>query len=139
MFENRLTPEVHSCRPPQVTADILGVNPDVISTTTPFDSDVAPWGVAAANSGNNFHLYDIGSIIGAATQLREKIIKYAAHILKAEPDELTIADSVVSAPGSSFRKLTFDELGKVAYNNQALHPAGIDGGLQTTFYYNVIL
>ena len=116
--------QAHETTTAQVAADILGVNPDVISTTTPFDSDVAPWGVAAANSGNNFHLYDIGSIIGAATQLRDKIIKYAAHILEAEPDELTIADGVVSAPGSSFRKLTFAELGKVAYNNQALHPPG---------------
>jgi CO/xanthine dehydrogenase Mo-binding subunit len=67
--------------------------------------------------------------------LREKMLKYAAHILEAKPEELTIADGVVTAPGSSLRKLTFAELGKVAYNNQALHPEGIDGGLQTIFYY----
>lgn len=127
--------QAHETTTAQVAADILGVSPDAISTTTPFDSDVAPWGVAAANSGNNFHLYDIGAIIGAATQLRDKVLKYAAHILEAKPEELTIENGVVSAPGSSFRKLTFAELGKVAYNNQSLHPPGIDGGLQTTFYY----
>ena len=42
------------------------------STSIPFDSDLSPWGVAAANSGNNFHLYDIGAIHGAATKLQRK-------------------------------------------------------------------
>ena len=127
--------QAHETTTAQVAAGILGVSPDVISTTTPFDSDVAPWGVAAANSGNNFHLYDIGSIIGAATQLREKVLKVAGHILDAEPSALEIADGVVTVPGFPRRRLTFAELGKAAYNNQSLLPEGIDAGLQTTFYY----
>ncbi|MEK7379094.1 MAG: xanthine dehydrogenase family protein molybdopterin-binding subunit, partial [Candidatus Binatota bacterium] len=45
----------HETTTAQVAADILGIDPEQISTSTPFDSDLAPWGVAAANSGNNFH------------------------------------------------------------------------------------
>ena len=99
--------QAHETTTAQVAAGILGVSPDVISTTTPFDSDIAPWGVAAANSGNNFHLYDIGSIIGAANQLRAKILKVAGHILDAQESDLEIADGVVSVPGFPRRKLTF--------------------------------
>ena len=127
--------QAHETTTAQVAADILGVSPDVISTTTPFDSDTAPWGVAAANSGNNFHLYDIGAVIGAATRLREKVLKVAGHVLDARPSELEIADGVVTVPGFPRRRLTFAELGKIAYNNQSLLPEGIDAGLQTTHYY----
>ncbi|MEK7341223.1 MAG: xanthine dehydrogenase family protein molybdopterin-binding subunit, partial [Candidatus Binatota bacterium] len=57
----------HETTTAQVAADILGIGPEHISVSTPFDSDLAPWGVAAANSGNNFHLYDIGAVHGAAS------------------------------------------------------------------------
>lgn len=125
----------HETTTAQVAADILGIPPEQISTSTPFDSDIAPWGVAAANSGNNFHLYDIGAVHGAATRLREKILKLAAHVLNADPAELRIEDGTVHAPGSPIRKVTFAELGKIAYGNQALMPQGFEAGLQTTFYY----
>ena len=74
----------------------------------PFDSDLSPWGVAAANSGNNFHLYDIGAIHGAATRLREKILKLAGHVLAVDPAELTIENATVQVPGSA------DETGYVS-------------------------
>ncbi len=75
----------HETTSAQVTADALGISPDRISVTTPFDSDLAPWGVSAANSGNNFHLYDIGAIQGAALKLREKILTFAANVLVTSP------------------------------------------------------
>ncbi|MEK6600602.1 MAG: xanthine dehydrogenase family protein molybdopterin-binding subunit, partial [Candidatus Binatota bacterium] len=67
----------HETTTAQVAADILGIGPEHISVSTPFDSDLAPWGVAAANSGNNFHLYDIGAVHGAASRLKEKILALA--------------------------------------------------------------
>ena len=107
---------------------ILGATPDKISTSIPFDSDLSAWGVAAANSGNNFHLYDIGAIHGAATRLREKILKLAAFNLKVEPSELTIEDSVVKVPGAAAKQITFAELGRIAYNNQHLIPDDMEAG-----------
>jgi len=125
----------HETSTAQVAADILGCTPDNISTSIPFDSDLSPWGVAAANSGNNFHLYDIGAIHGAATKLRAKVLKLSAHVLKADEKELTIENSVVQVPGSATKKVTFAELGRIVYNNQHLLPEGMEGGLQETFYY----
>ena len=40
--------------------------------TGTFDSALSPWGVSSSNSGNNFHLYDVGAVHGAATRLRER-------------------------------------------------------------------
>ena len=91
--------------------------------------------MAAANSGNNFHLYDIGAIHGAATRLREKILKLSAFNLKVDPSELTIEDSVVKVPGAAAKQITFAELGRIAYNNQHLIPDDMEPGLESTFYY----
>lgn len=125
----------HETTTAQVVADVLKISPDRISVTTPFDSDLAPWGVGAANSGNNFHLYDIGAAQGAALKLKEKILAVAAHILNASPAELAIEDGTVQVPGSATKKITYAELGRIAYGNQALLPKGFEGGLRTTFYY----
>lgn len=127
--------QAHETTTAQVAAEVLGTTPDQISTSVPFDSDLAPWGVAAANSGNNFHLYDIGAVHGAATRLKEKILKLAGHVLNAEPAKLTIENGVVQLPGSMAKKITFAELGRIAYNNQHLIPDDMEAGLQTTFYY----
>jgi 2-furoyl-CoA dehydrogenase large subunit len=127
--------QAHETTTAQVAADILGSTPDKISTSIPFDSDLSAWGVAAANSGNNFHLYDIGAIHGAAARLREKILKLAAFNLKVEPAELTIEDSVVKVPGAAAKQITFAELGRIAYNNQHLIPDDMEPGMEATFYY----
>ena len=129
--------QAHETTTAQVAADILGTTPDQISTSIPFDSDLSPWGVAAANSGNNFHLYDIGAIHGAAKKLREKVVKLASHLLNADAAELTIENGVVQVPGSATKKVTFAELGRVAYNNQHLIPDDMEAGLQATYYYTV--
>jgi 2-furoyl-CoA dehydrogenase large subunit len=127
--------QAHETTTAQVAADVLGTTPDQVSTTIPFDSDLSPWGVAAANSGNNFHLYDIGAVHGAATKLKEKVLKLAGHVLNVDPAQLTIENSTVQLPGSASKKVTFAELGRIAYNNQHLIPDDMEAGLQATFYY----
>ncbi|MGH7774176.1 MAG: xanthine dehydrogenase family protein molybdopterin-binding subunit [Candidatus Binatia bacterium] len=127
--------QAHETTTAQVAAEILGLTPDHVSVSSPFDSDLAPWGVAAANSGNNFHLYDIGAVHGAASRLREKILGLAGHILNADQTQLTIHEGTVQAPGSPLKRITFAELGRLAYGNQSLLPKGFEAGLQTTFYY----
>jgi 2-furoyl-CoA dehydrogenase large subunit len=127
--------QAHETSTAQVAAEVLGTTPDQISTSIPFDSDLSPWGVAAANSGNNFHLYDIGAVHTASTKLRDKVLALAAHLLKAEMKELVINDGVVEVPTSPSKKITFAELGRIVYNNQHLLPEGMEAGLQVTVYY----
>ena len=127
--------QAHETSTAQVAADALGTSPDMISTTIPFDSDHSPWGVAAANSGNNFHLYDIGAVHTVSNKLREKILKLSAHLLKCNETDLTIADSVVQVAGSPSKKLTFADLGRIVYNSQHLMPKDFEAGLQATHYY----
>ena len=123
----------HETTAAQIVADGLGVSPDRVSQAGGWDSTLSPWGVSCANSGNNFHLYDVGAVHGAAARLRDKVLTLAAHLIGEPKASLTIEDGVVSGRGQA---MTFAELGKIAYGNQALLPAGFEPGLEATYYHS---
>ena len=123
----------HETTAAQIIGDVLGVSPDRVSLATTYDSALSPWGVSSSNSGNNFHLYDVGAVHGAATRLRDKLLTLAAHVLKEDKGRLVIEDGVVQIGGNS---ISFAELGKIAYSNQAQMPAGFEGGLQVTYFHS---
>ena len=125
----------HGTTASQIAGDILGIVPERISMAGPFDSLLSPWGVSSSNSGNNFHLYDVGAIHGAATRLREKVLTLASHVLQTEKGSLRIEDGVVSSGSDAARTITFAQLGKIAYGNQALIPEGFEPGLEVTYYH----
>jgi 2-furoyl-CoA dehydrogenase large subunit len=130
----------HETTAAQIVADVIGVAPERVSITGTFDSALSPWGVSSSNSGNNFHLYDVGAVHGAATRLRAKVLTLAAHLLEVDQRELDVADGVVfvgGAAGSAGEKsITFAQLGKIAYANQALLPEGFEPGLEETYYHS---
>jgi CO/xanthine dehydrogenase Mo-binding subunit len=72
---------------------------------------------------------------GAAVRVREKVLTLAAHVLGADRSTLHIEDGVVSV-GQVADAITFAELGKIAYGNQALLPEGFEGGLEATYYHS---
>ncbi len=141
----------HETTASQIVAEILGIAPERVSPSGTFDTAISPWGVSSSNSGNNFHLYDVGAVHGAATRLRDKVLTLAAHVLGADKSTLLIQDGVVcvkqlasvgrvpragqeqSARGPA---ISFAELGKIAYANQAQLPAGFEPGLQATYYHS---
>ena len=124
----------HETTAAQVVADVLDVPIERVSMAGGFDTSLSPWGVSSANSGNNFHLYDVGAVHGAARRLREKVVTLAAHLLEAAPDEVRIEGGVVTTDRGG--GITFAELGRIAYGNQALMPPGLEPGLQTTWYHS---
>jgi 2-furoyl-CoA dehydrogenase large subunit len=130
----------HETTAAQIIADVLGIRPERIAMAGTFDSSLSPWGVSSSNSGNNFHLYDVGAVHGAATRLREKVLTLAAHLLKTDRSLLRIKDGVVVGrvprSGPAREQLTFADLGKIAYANQALLPPGVEGGLEVTYYHS---
>jgi 2-furoyl-CoA dehydrogenase large subunit len=130
----------HETTAAQIIADVLGIRPERIAMVGTFDSSLSPWGVSSSNSGNNFHLYDVGAIHGAATRLRDKVLTLAAHVLKTERTLLRIEDGVIARrvphSGPAVESVSFAELGKIAYANQALLPPGMEGGLEATYYHS---
>ena len=127
--------QYHETTTAQVVAENLDISPEHISVSPRYDSKVSPWGVGSSNTGNNFHLYDIGAVHGASLELRERILQLSAHVLESSPDALTIQDGSISTKGSSDKALSFARLGRIAYGNQSHIPDELKAGLQTTYYY----
>ena len=128
--------QAHETTVGQVVADVLNVSPQSVRVLSAFDSEQSPWGGGSTNSGNNFHLYDIGAAHGAAVRMRDKLTALAASLLGAAPSELTLTENgTFIVNGEPERRVTFAELAKVAYGNTALIPEGIDPGLHQTYMY----
>jgi 2-furoyl-CoA dehydrogenase large subunit len=125
----------HETTAAQVVADVLAVAPEQVTVVTPFDSERSPWGSASANSGNNFHLYDIEASRGAALRLRDKVLALAGHLLQAPAEDLRLADGTIQARGAADSGLTFADLVKVAHGHQVALPDGFEPGMQATFFY----
>ena len=128
--------QAHETTVAQVVSDVLRVNPNNVRVLSAFDSAQSPWGGGSTNSGNNFHLYDIGATHGAAIRMREKLTALAASLLNATPSELTLVeDGTFVVTNELERRVTYAELAKVAYGNTARVPEGMDPGLHQTYMY----
>jgi 2-furoyl-CoA dehydrogenase large subunit len=128
--------QAHETTVAQVVGDVLMISPDQVRVLSTFDSALSPWGGGSTNSGNNFHLYDIGATHGAALRIREKLTALAASLLNATPSELTqVEGGAFVVTDQPERRVTFAELAKVAYGNTARVPEGMDPGLHQTYMY----
>ena len=127
--------QYHETTACQVVSEITGIPYDKINGANQFDSKLSPWGVGSSNTGNNFHLWDIGAVHGAATRLRQKILTLAQRILKTADCELTIEDGVVRSRLDPEKQITLARLGKIAYTDQSYFPDDLEPGLESTFYY----
>jgi 2-furoyl-CoA dehydrogenase large subunit len=126
----------HETTAAQIAGDILGLPAERISITGTYDSALSPWGISSSNSGNNFHLYDVGAVHGAATRLRDKVLTLAAHVLQTDKASLELADGTVYSRTDPEKKTDFVQLAKIAYANQSMMPEGFEPGLQVTYYHS---
>ncbi|NWJ72694.1 xanthine dehydrogenase family protein molybdopterin-binding subunit [Pseudonocardia sp. ICBG1122] len=98
----------------QVAADTLGVPLSSVTVlsgdtrTNPFTGYGTGASRGAALGG--------GALLRASSRLRDKILRIAAHILEASPDDLEVTDGRISVRGiADGRSLTMREIGDAAY------------------------
>ncbi|WP_228122188.1 xanthine dehydrogenase family protein molybdopterin-binding subunit [Saccharothrix syringae] len=107
----------------QVAADALDVPLDHVSVIA-HDTDSSPYtgyGTAASRAA----AVGGAAVLNAATRLRAKVLRIAAHLFEASPDDLVIDDGVVSVAGVPGRTVGFAEIGDAAHRR--LHGALPEG------------
>ena len=128
--------QAHETTACQVAAEILNMSPEMIRVAGPtFDSAVSAWGISSANSGQNFHVYDIGAVQGACQKLHDKLFALSSAILRIPVQELLISDGVVWRKDPRTKLITVAEVARLSYSNQTAVPDGLEPGLQATFFY----
>ncbi len=117
----------------QIIADRLGVAPEAVTVIGGETTGVA-YGIGTfasrvtANAGPSAHL--------AAGNLRDKMIRIAAHLLEAAEDDLDLADGRVFVKGVPEMGKSFGEIAVFANGMPGFSmPDGITPGLDDTSYF----
>ena len=96
----------------QLVAEHLGCEPDDVELVQG-DTAATPYGGGTA--GSRTSVIAGGATIGASKQLREKVVKIAAHLLEAAPADIEVVHGTASVAGSPTRGLSLAEIAHVAY------------------------
>jgi len=117
----------------QIAADLWGVTLDKVSLV---EGDTASIAFGCGTFGSRSTV-NVGSAIdGASARLKEKVLRLAAHLLEANPDDLELGEGKVSIRGLPQRALSFSELARAAVPGWASKlPEGLEPGLEATFYF----
>jgi 2-furoyl-CoA dehydrogenase large subunit len=126
----------HATALAQIVADELGLDVKQIRVATTFDSASHPYVMTSGVYSNKFHGHDTVAAIGAARKVREKLLKRAAALLEANPDDLVLGDGRVSVRGAPQKALTIAQVAARAYWSLADEQPDGEPGLEALYYYS---
>jgi carbon-monoxide dehydrogenase large subunit len=106
----------------QIVAERLGVTLEDVRVRFG-DTQSAPYGMGTFASRSA--VLGGGAAWKAAEAVRSNIVKIAANIMEASPDDIEVADSVVQVKGSPQHRLTVAEVARFAYHRPEKLPPGI--------------
>jgi carbon-monoxide dehydrogenase large subunit len=115
----------------QLAADGLGVRPEDVRVV---QGDTATGAYSTGSWGSRTALIAGGSVLRATDDVRQKLLRIAAHDLEANEADLDIMDGVVSVQGSPDRALNVSDVAAAAYAGRV--PAGLDPSLTSTRSYD---
>jgi carbon-monoxide dehydrogenase large subunit len=112
----------------QLAAEYLGVSIEDVAVHQG-DTDSTPFGPGTGGSRS-------GPMIGAAvlrasSTLQGTVRGIAAHLMEAAPEDLEVADGVVSVRGTPVRSVTVAEVARVAYDQPGGLPPGTPIEMET--------
>jgi carbon-monoxide dehydrogenase large subunit len=110
----------------QVLADEFGVGLDHV-TIREGDTARTPFGMGSF--GSRSAVVGSGSLLLAARRLKQKVLRIAAHLLEASPNDLELRDGRVEVRGVPERGLTLKEISRVAHYSLIKLPPGEEPGL----------
>lgn len=121
----------------QIVADVLGVDPDQIRVDARMDTLTHAWTIASGSYSSRFAGAGASAVLEAARRLREKLVRIAAHLLEAAPEDIEVADGACRVRGAPHRSLSFRRLAGVAHWDPQRLPPGMDPGLHVTAFYTL--
>ena len=116
----------------QIVADELGIRPDRIRVVHG-DTDRTPygWGTFASRS----LVISGGATLLAARKLRAKLVKMAAHLLEAAPDDIVLEGEAARVTGTD-RLLAVTDLARAAYHQAHRFAGELEPGLGESATYD---
>jgi carbon-monoxide dehydrogenase large subunit len=117
----------------QIAADLWGVTPDDVRL---IEGDTAAIEFGCGTFGSRSSVNVGSAMFEASARLKEKVLRLAAHLLEANPDDLELSGGKVSIRGMPQRSVSFSELARASVPGWGSKlPEGLDPGLEATFYF----
>lgn len=116
----------------QVVATHLGCDIDDVAV---IQGDTATSPVGPGTGGSRTAVIAGGAAQTAALELRDKLVKIAAQLLEANPDDLDVDSGVVSIKGTPQAAIPFAQLAMTAHMAPDLLPEGMGPGLEVVARY----
>ena len=111
-----------------LAADALGVPLENVRVESG-DTDASPYGLGSWGSRST--VVGGGAVLTAATAIREKVLRIAAHLLEASAEDLQIEGGNISVRGAPESTLSFAEVATVAWMREMDLPPDLAPGLDT--------
>jgi len=119
----------------QIVAAELGV-PFESVTVVLGDTDATPFGLGAFASRQA--VIGGGAAMRAAQGVREKVVRIAAHLLEAAPEDIEVVNGKVGVKGAPDRAITIGQVARVAHLETNRLPTDVEPGLESTRFYDPI-
>ncbi len=111
----------------QIVADALGVHPGDVRF---HQGHGTPYGFGTA--GSRSAVIAGGAARAASAGVRAKLLRVAAEMMEASPDDLDLGGGSVSVRGTPARRMTVAEVARAAYMQPDTLPDDVSGGLEHT-------
>ena len=117
----------------QVIADQLGVGYEDV---TVYEGDSSRGGFGPGAAGSRQGVIGGGACRRAAALLKDKIKRVAAHLLEADPDNISMENSVIAVAGAADKTRTLRQIAEIAYGEPGRLPPGTESGLEVQYRYD---
>src|SRR6266849_3912749 len=117
----------------QALADELAVPIEKVRVQSG-DTAAAPYGMGTRGARGG--VVSVGSALGAARVLKQKLLRIAAHLLEAPLDDLELVDGSIRVRGAPTSGLTVVQLVQKAYFAPTELPPGMEPGLEATHAFD---
>ncbi|MDB6084412.1 MAG: aldehyde oxidase and xanthine dehydrogenase molybdopterin binding protein, partial [Gammaproteobacteria bacterium] len=119
----------------QVTAETLGVRFEDVRV---LEGDTASGSYGMGTFASRSAVIGGGTVIRAAHDVRNKLLKIAAHVMEANAADLNIDEGVVFVKGSPDRQMTVRELAHITYFDRFRRPNtdDVEPVLSSTRHYD---
>ncbi|MCB2072473.1 MAG: molybdopterin-dependent oxidoreductase [Novosphingobium sp.] len=116
----------------QVIADRLGVPYEDV---TVFEGDNSRGGFGPGAAGSRQGVIAGGAAIKASEMLADKVKALAAHLLNANPENITIDEGMVHVEGAEEMSRSLSEIAGIAYGEPDRLPQDLGTGLEVQYRY----
>lgn len=120
----------------QVVAYEFGIPFEDVYVVPGIDTATHPVAGSSGTYASRFAAMASGALQGAAAELKEKMIRIAAHLWRTDAEKLEFSEGKVREKGGAGKFMPLAQLAALATYSPAKLPPGVKPGMESTFIYN---